>query len=277
MTRTASKPDHEARAQLQARARRANQSTVLRWLARAGLVANGLVNLLIGVLAFFVAIGLNAQADQSGALTAIASTPGGVVLLWLSAIGLFGLALWQWTDAAWVTAPRARTVLMRRLTDVFKAFGFAAIGVITLIFALGGRSNGGAAQAFSAFLVRSPGGIVILVVAGAVVGSVGVAHLVRGVTRRFREEVSPPPGAWSAVVTTFGVLGHLGKAAALVIIGALAISAAIAAKPLQATGLDGALKYLVTLPYGVFLLVAIAVGFVSYGLYLFARARYMRH
>jgi hypothetical protein len=267
----------ELRDEVRDAAQRANHSRVVRWIARGGLVAIGLVHILIGVIAINVASGLKGNPSQSGALATVAATPGGFILLWVAAIAMFGLAFWQFTDAAWVTAPRRRTLTMRRLTDVGKAFGFAVVGFAALIFAVGGHPNStNTSRKLSAMLLDTPGGIFILVAAGVIVGSVGVAHLIRGVTRRFRDELLPLTGARRAIVLTLGLVGHLAKAAALLIVGVLVIIAAIFADPTRVTGVDGALGYLTTLAFGPILLLFVAIGFIAYGLYLFARAVYMR-
>lgn len=280
----------DERERLRAAARRANQSRPVRWLARGGLVANGIVNIIIGAIAISVAAGVNARADQSGALTAVAETPGGFLVLWVAAISLFGLAFWQLTDAAWVTAPRQSTRLMRRATDAGKALGFAGIGVATLFFALGGGRRGDAdgggggdgtraadaARRLSVWLIEARGGRVVLVVVALIIASVAVAHLVRGISRHFRQELTPLHGATRAVVFTLAVVGHLAKAVGLFVVAGLLIAAVIFDEPAQVTGLDGALKYLASLPSGTALLSLVAVGFIAYGLYLLARARYMR-
>ena len=59
-------------------------------------------------------------------------------------------------------------------------------------------------------------------------------------------------------------------------IGLLVLYAAISDNPSQVGGLDHALRYLATLPSGIVVFVVIAVGLIAYGLYLFARARFMR-
>jgi hypothetical protein len=268
----------QKRDELRDAARRANESRTVRWLARAGLASNGVVHIIIGLIAIGVALGTSWRADQSGALTAVASTPGGDVLLWIAAVSLLGLAFWQLTDAAWVTAPRKRTLLMRRLTDVAKAIGFAGVGVVTLVFALGAHSRSpNAAASLSAMLLDRPGGALVMACVGIVVGGVGIAHLFRGVSLRFREENQPLIGVRRVVVSALGLVGHLAKGIAFLIIAGLAIVAAFFTDQTQFAGLDGALRYLSTLPYGVALLIAVAVGFIAYGLYLIARARFLRH
>jgi len=60
------------------------------------------------------------------------------------------------------------------------------------------------------------------------------------------------------------------------IIAGLAFVAALFTDSTKFTGLDGAMRYLTTLPSGTVLLVLIAIGFIVYGLYLIARARSLR-
>ena len=60
-------------------AREAEQNTPLRALARGGYAANGLVHILIGIIALVVAFGGDGATDQSGALMVIAAAPLGFV------------------------------------------------------------------------------------------------------------------------------------------------------------------------------------------------------
>ena len=64
-------------------------------LARFGYGAKGFVYLLVGGLAFVVAIGAGGETSgSSGALASIADSTAGRVLLALVAAGLFGYAVW---------------------------------------------------------------------------------------------------------------------------------------------------------------------------------------
>src|SRR4051794_8528283 len=77
-------------------ARRAGDSEGLEHLARVGLVAYGVVHLLIAWLALQLAWGGGGgEADQSGAMSTLAEKPFGKPLLWVLAIGLLALAVWQ--------------------------------------------------------------------------------------------------------------------------------------------------------------------------------------
>jgi hypothetical protein len=55
----------------------ATQSGPIKTLGRVGLIAYGLVHLLVAYLAVRVALGGRAKADKTGALQAIAEQPGG--------------------------------------------------------------------------------------------------------------------------------------------------------------------------------------------------------
>lgn len=258
-------------------ARRANRDPKVRGFGRAGLVANGIIHVMIGAIGIGVAWGSRAEADQSGALRTVSDTPGGVVLLSAAAVSLFGLALLQWTEAAQVVSAKRRLVIMRRITNVAKALGYAAIGVVVGFYALGGRSDASETwQQLSASLLGTPGGVFVLAAVGILVGTVGGTLIFRGVTRNFREELTPMEGALSWFVSALGVVGHVAKGIALVITGALFLASAAFTDPGPARGLDGALKWVATLPFGGALLVLVAGGFVAYGCYLFARARFLR-
>ncbi|PRY66987.1 uncharacterized protein DUF1206 [Glaciihabitans tibetensis] len=258
-------------------ARRINRNPSVRAAARGGLAVNGIVHMVTGALAVGIALGLGGNANQVGALEAIAATPGGLILLWFAVVALWGLALWQLTDAAWITEPLRRTRVARRVRDGAKALGFTAIGAAILIFDAGGRADSEeASRALSENLIATPGGALLVVAVGITIASIGGTSIYRGVSRTFREEYTELRGALGVLVEVLGVFGYVAKGFALMVVGALAIFATIYTDPDQVGGLDGALKYLASLPSGTVLLFGVATGFVSYGLYLLARAVYLR-
>jgi hypothetical protein len=265
------------RANIRRTARRINSNRSVRIAARIGLGVNALVYILIGAIAVGVAYGYGGSASQSGALSAIAGTPGGVVLLWIGAGALWGLALWQLSEAGWVAAPVRRLRVTRRLIDLGKALGFAGIGAAAAFFAAGGHlGDADETHRASERLLGTPEGFVVLVVIGAIIGTIGGGSMWRGARRNFRAENTGLHGPIGVVVDVLGVFGYVAKGFSLMVVGALTIYAAIFTQPDQVGGLDGALKYLATLPSGSALLVAVGIGFVSYGLYLIARSVYLR-
>ena len=71
----------------------------VRALGRFGLVAYGVVHVLIAALVVQIAFGDRERADKKGALAEIGSTAAGVVLLWVITVGLAALVVWQLGEA----------------------------------------------------------------------------------------------------------------------------------------------------------------------------------
>ena len=77
-------------------AQQAQQSRLYDASITVGLIAYGVVYLLIAWIALQLAWGgTSEQASQQGALQELASKPFGTVLLWIVAIGLFALVIWR--------------------------------------------------------------------------------------------------------------------------------------------------------------------------------------
>ena len=131
------------------KARQAGDSASLELVARAGLVAYGVVHLLIGWLAVRIAWSASdgKSADSSGALRTLADQPFGKFLLWLVAVGLVALALWQASEAVWGYRNRERGERVRkRVTSGAAAVIYAALGVSAASFALGSGSSSSQSQ-----------------------------------------------------------------------------------------------------------------------------------
>ena len=246
-------------------------------LARAGFVTNGLIHILIGGIAVGLALGAGGEADQSGALAALASLPGGEVVLWLAAIGLLGLGVWQALQT-FLVRDRDRSKLWgRRLTEASKGIGYIAIGVVSLVYALGGRHHSSdTSQAVSARLLATPGGVFLVIALGLAVFGVGAFFIWRGTVRGFTRDLRLPRGNPRRAVIVLGTVGYIANGIAVAIVGVLFVVAGIDTKPSQASGLDGALKALLALPAGPVILIVVGVGVIVFGIYFFAKARFAK-
>lgn len=264
------------------KAQQASDSTWLERLARVGLVAFGAVHLLIGWLALQLAWGGSAgeSPDPSGALKTLAEQPFGGVLLWLIAVGLVALALWQAGEAIWGYRNRQGAKRVRKqLTSGARAVVYAALGVSAASVALGsGSSSSQSQQQTTSGVLAWPGGQFIVVAAGLIVIGVGVAHVVKGVKQSFRKEIdtsSISPAATKGFVR-LGQVGYIAKGVALGVVGALLGYAALTFDPQKARGLDGALQTILAQPFGQILLTAVALGFVAFGVFAVLQSRYRR-
>jgi succinate dehydrogenase/fumarate reductase cytochrome b subunit len=259
----------------------AGDSASLELLARAGLIAYGVVHLLIGWLAVQIAWSASdsKSADTSGALKTLAEQPFGKILLWLVAIGLVALALWQASEVIWGYRNRdgAKRV-QKQLTSGLLAVIYAALGVSAASVALGsGSSSSQSQQQATSGVLAWPAGRVIVIVAGLIIIGVGAAHVVKGVKKSFAEEIdtsSMSPAARKGVAQ-LGQIGYIAKGVALGLVGGL-LSYATLTFDRQKQGLDGAMQTILAQPFGRFLLTAAALGFAAFGVFAILQSRYRR-
>ena len=263
------------------KAEQAGDSASLELVARAGLIAYGVVHLLIGWLAVQIAWSASdsKSADTSGALKTLADQPFGKVLLWLVAVGLVALALWQASEAIWGYRNREGAKRVRKqVTSGAMAVIYAALGVSAASVALGsGSSSSQSQKQATSGVLAWPGGRVIVVVAGLIIIGVGVAHVVKGVKKSFAEEIdtsSMSPVAREGVAR-LGQIGYIAKGVALGLVGGL-LSYATLTFDRQKQGLDGAMQTILAQPFGRFLLTAAALGFVAFGVFAILQSRYRR-
>jgi hypothetical protein len=263
------------------KAEQAGDSTTLEWLARGGLVAYGVVHLLVGWLALQIGWGAATEsADTSGALQTLTQQPFGKVLLWVVAVGLVALALWQASEAIWGFHSRHGAKRVRKqVTSGAKAAVYAALAVSAALVALGsGSSSSQTQEQATTGVLAWPGGRVIVVAAGLLIIGVGIASIITGVKQSFTEEIntsSLSPTARTGVLR-LGQAGYLAKGVALTVVGGLLTYATVTIDRQQAQGLDGALQTILAQPFGRFLLTAVALGFVAFGLFAILQSRY-RH
>ncbi|WP_368796259.1 DUF1206 domain-containing protein [Kocuria sp. CPCC 205258] len=247
--------------------------------ARAGYVAAGLLHVMIGVIALRVATGGSGSADQSGAVAALAGSPGGTVLLWACFLGCAALAVFLFSEIFFGATQRSdRDRLKHRVKMGGQAVVYGAIGAVFGTYALGGTSDSsGSTQSLSARLMAHPAGTVLLIVVGLGLVVAGAFFVHRGVTRSFRENLKRlPPGTAGRAVMWLGTAGYAAKGVALAVLGVLVVVATVRSDPEQSSGLDGALKALQEQPFGAWILGAVALGLICYGVFMVVRARYQR-
>jgi hypothetical protein len=263
----------------------AGNSDALENLARIGLIAYGVVHLLVAWLAIQLAWfgGGGKSADQSGAMSTVEESPVGKPLLWLIAIGLIALAAWQAAEVlrwrrGWSASGKTRTKAIRKSANsVIKAVIYIALAVLAIKFAVGGgKSSSASQQDTTATVLGWPGGQFLVGAAGLILIGSGVWHVRKGLKKTFLKQIDTSEASPKALrlVTRLGQVGFPGKGIALALVGGLLVYAAVTFDPSKAKGLDGALHSVLELPFGKFLLTLVALGIAAFGAFLFVRARY---
>lgn len=256
-------------------ARDAAGSPVLRTLARAGYAASGLVHLILGIIVVVIAFGGEADSDQAGAFLAIATAPFGFVLLWIMAILLWALALWQVVAGILARGSNELKKWGARLSHWGQAVFYLALGLIGAAVAIGARPNGDqSVEGASSLLIAFPGGLFLLGAIGLGIGIGGISYAVIGIRRGFRKQMEIPSGAIGGLVNTLGLVGYVAKGIALTVVGILLIVAAVRVEPDAAGGFDAAFQALLALMLGPLLVGIVGAGFIAYAVFCFFRTRY---
>jgi hypothetical protein len=253
----------------------------IKTLGRVGLVAYGVVHLLVAYLAVRLATGSGAKADKTGALQTIAEQPAGRFLLWVLTAGLVALTVWQLAEASWghqYRRPQRRRTL-QRLVSLGEAAvaGVLAFSSFKVASGKAGKSKG-EKTAFVDKVFDWPAGELLVAVVGLGIVAVAAYLVYRGMARRFVDDLDlagAEPHARDAAIR-LGQVGWTALGVAYGIIGLLITYSAVTYDPAKATGMDTALKALAGQPYGTLLLLIVAAGLACFGIYCLFDARYRR-
>jgi hypothetical protein len=249
------------------------------WLARAGLVARGVVYGVIGLLAVKLALGSSGKTtNQQGALQTIAGQPFGKVLLIALAIGLAGYSAWRLMRAALGHGRSERDSAFKRIGAGASGLVYAALCVVAVKILLGAGSSGGssAPKKETAGVLGWSGGTVIVGIAGCVLIGVGLYQGYKGLARAFMDEADTSKASRQTrrAYEALGVFGHLARMVVFALTGYGLLAAAIDYEPRKAIGLDGALQELASNSYGPLLLGIVAAGLVGFALFSIVDARF---
>jgi Domain of Unknown Function (DUF1206) len=254
-------------------------SRTFEWLARAGLVARGVIYAVIGILAIKLALGDGGKTtNQTGALETIAKQPFGKALLIVVAVGLAGYATWRLVRAAIGHGPESSDDTKERVAGVVSGIAYGALCATAVSILIGSGGRSGSPDKATGGVLDWPAGQVLVVLAGLVVIGVGLEQGYKGIKRKFLEKSKTEEMSENVerAFTALGVFGHLARMVVFTLIGYFFIRAAIDYNPDKAASLDGALAALGQASYGPVLLGMVAAGLIGFAGYSIADARYRR-
>lgn len=252
-------------------------------LGRVGLAARGVLYLVFGILAFHFALGdtSSSQVSDRGAIQYVQGQPFGTQLLWVLAIGLAALALWQLVTA--VTGdPVKGSDPSDRAMYAFKAVAYGATAVTAFaalgVSGSGGGSGGGGGQSkATAFLLGLPFGQWIVGAIGLGVIGYALYTVYKNVLNtRFMRRImtNQLDHDTTETVRAGGRWGYGARGTVIGLIGAGLVVAALQHSADQTRGLGGSLVVLARQSYGTWLLIATAIGLGLFGLFSMVEARY---
>lgn len=251
---------------------------------RFGYAVEGLVFILVGLLAARVALGLGREvADNRGVLPPLAAAPLGRILLIAIAVGFVGYALWRFLEAAFDPDGWDRDThrFFMRLGNALNGalhLGFAVTVTRFLWTGSGGASTDATAKGIASVLLGVPYGRWLVGLVGlGVLGFAGY-QIFQAFAAKFRENarLRKMSAAQTRWYTVLGRIGFATRGVVYASIGLFLLGAARNADAGEVRGLDTVLDDLATRPFGPWLLGLIALGLVAYGLFLLAEAYFHR-
>ena len=234
--------------------------------ARVGLASQGVLYIVVGLLALNIVFGDDQQADQHGAITAVAAQPFGKVLLFVLTGGVAAHAIWRGTKAIRTDDETPKKVADAARAVLYTVFTFACVRALIDAHASDERSGQNERKATGTVL-DWPGGRWVVAIAGIVVVGAGIWQWRQPFTQRFNEKLrlSGLSHAWRKVITALGIAGFVARGAALTIIGGFLVQAARDDAPDEAGGLDHALHSLAS--DHAWRLVLVAIGLFAFGVF----------
>ena len=261
------------------------------WLragSRLGLACRGAVYLLVGYLAFRLALAAHGRAGEpassAGAVQAAVDPAWGRVPLVLLVAGLAAYALTQLLEAVFRPA-RAAGTLGRWRQRAVSSWGFVLYSVFCLSTARllvetppqqTAQSEQRQDTGMTADLLRTGWGKALLLVVGILVVAGGLEAGRRAVRLNFRERFTDEhmSRALAMVTRALGAFGSVARAVVFVLVGVFLVKAAVLSSADQTKGLDAVFRSVASSPYGSWLLALLACGLFCYGLYCLVEARY---
>ncbi|HEY0081388.1 MAG TPA: DUF1206 domain-containing protein [Pyrinomonadaceae bacterium] len=252
-------------------------------LARFGYAAKGVVYIVVGALATLTALGMGGGTNGTqGAMRSIARQPFGRVMLGVVAFGLIAYVIWRWVQAITDADDKGTDAKGIALRLVYTGSGlvYAGLAYSAARIVFGAEEDGkpSAAESWTASVMEFPFGNWLVILGGLAVMGYGLYQCYKGYTEKFRKrlkagEMSERGMRWAM---RSGRFGFIARGIVFLIVGGILIQAAWHYDSSEAKGLDGALQLLVQQSYGKWLLGAVALGLVAYGLYMIIEARYRR-
>ena len=260
--------------------REAHESNWLDYAIRAGLVAYGVVHLLVGWLALQLAFGdSEGKASNKGAMQQLAQQPFGEVLVWAIAVGHVPAGHLAWPRGGRRPPGQGRGFRPlegpRRLGDEGRHLRRRRHLRAQRRHRARKSSKGG--STWTKTVMEWPAGQWIVAAVGLAVIGYGANHVRKGFTDDYAKHLDAEgkSGQTGKAYLMFGKVGYIGKGIAIAIVGGLILYGGLTHDPKKSGSLDQALHKLLTYPFGQIMLVVVAAGIICYGLFCFARAKHL--
>ena len=248
-------------------------------LARAGLVSKGVVYLLLGGLAFMAASGIGGTSsddtNKEAALGSVRELPGGLIILILLALGLACYSIWRLIQAF---AGNSRDMKWTKRVRYFSSgviYLLLAATATQMIFA-NSNGDGNQDQYWIAKILQQPAGQYLVIIGAVILAGIGIYQVYYGLSEKYRKHVQELSvhNKASNLLLTAGKIGYVARGIVWLIIAYLCLLAGLHKSSREAGDRVKAFDFIESSPYGSYMLAALGLGLIAYGVFNFIRARY---
>lgn len=252
-------------------------------LAKAGLIAKGIVYCLIGVLAFMAALELGSNstssADQTGVFRFIGQQTYGKILLGIVALGLLCYSLWRLIQAIKDTKHEGSDAkgIGKRLSYAFRGLIYGALAFTAAKIALGsGSSSSNSKESLTSQILQQPYGQWLVGIIAVGIAIAGFYQLYLAFSDEYKKTVESAglKSETESFMIKFGKFGYMARGVVWLILSYFFLRAALQSDAQEAGGTASAFRFLENSSYGSILLGAVALGLICYGLFMFMQAKY---
>ena len=247
------------------------QSGKFELLTRTGFAARGILYGLIG----WLALKSGRTEDGEGILSWLDSG-GGRILLAAMGVGFLFYAAWRLAEAWLDTSGHGADAkgMAVRAGGAVSGLIHLFLGVAALLHAIGDDNGGGgggnSAQQGAAAVLSVPGGWLLVVAGAGVLAATGLFQIARAWTTGFMNSLAPS-GAARTAICWLGRAGYIARGIVFLVMALFLVRAGLEERSSEAGGVGEALS---SLPSN--LQMAVAAGFLLFGLFSLAEARYRR-
>jgi hypothetical protein len=239
-------------------------------LTRTGFAARGILYGLIGWLAL-----KSGRTEDGAGVLAWLDSGNGRILLAAMGVGFLFYAAWRLVEARLDTSGHGNDTkgLAVRAGGVMSGLVHLFLGGAALVHAIGddkGGSGGDSAQQGAETVLGLPGGWLMVIAGAALLAATGVFQIARAWTTSFMKSLAPSGSARTAICW-LGRAGYLARGIVFLVMGLFLFRAGMEERSSEAGGVGQALSSLPST-----LQMAVAAGFLLFGLFSLAEARYRR-
>jgi uncharacterized membrane protein YiaA len=246
-------------------------------LARAGLIAKGLVYILLGLIVLLNTTEISKQksaADKTGVFETLRNNFAGQWLIPLLALGLLCYSIWRWTEAFKLVKEKEH--LKKAIRYFFSGAVYILVCYTAVELMLNTFSkNGDNEQEFAHEALTKPFGQWLLGISAVVLAAIGVYQAIYGLSEKYRKHVQELSlqEASSKILLLSGKIGYVSRGIVWITMAYLMMRAALSGSSKEA-GDTNKVFHFIESSWGSPVLAVVALGLIAYGVFNGVRARY---